>query len=413
MAVTPFLFYKSYDEKIYEEESFEEEKKFEESSYFTAFEIINIISLTCIWVFFIVLNFVFKNLFYVYLDLNYDKNKNSGNLNNNNENKNNNAYNYKNENKEISIYFGGKNIDVSIEIYKNIYLEEIRTKKKYIFKYILLKGITEAFTYIKINNEGIRNIFSITDWFFPKYNKLFYLLLNIFNSIYFLFFISFLTIIFHANNYSIYLNNKEVLASSSIKYTNIFLKYGNFEKAVTESRFYLYIITMIIILPFIIRRTFYRGFSKLYYSFISLLLSILLNILNIIYFILTLILVIYTSFLLFSENKQYFKIPTVYEIQFSLNLAILLIMILVFYGSISLFVYLLKIFINLKNMNNINNNEIIQTDFIYDGLDKIQYKLKEIQIEGFPRNLFYDLYIMNNNNISKELDNQNIITNTP
>ena len=91
----------------------------------------------------------------------------------NNPNNNNNSISEEEKIKKTSIFIGEINVNVQIKTDKNIYLEENITKKKYIFKQILLEGTTNDFIYVKIRDEGIRNIFAITDWMYPKFDGYF------------------------------------------------------------------------------------------------------------------------------------------------------------------------------------------------------------------------------------------------
>ena len=180
--------------------------------------------------------------------------------------------------------------------------------------------------------------------------------MNLFRYMFFLIFISVLTIIFHSKNYPEYYIIKSALeydTSLDIRNKNIFQMYGNFEQGVTESRFYLYIIVTLFIIICMFKRIYFSGFSNSKYIFILFLLSLSLIIFNGIYFILTIILIIFSYFSLNANNDYYkkYKIELtllVFEIQIYINIFFDIFIIKVIYDSIRLSIQVYILFKSLK-----------------------------------------------------------------
>ena len=416
-----------------EEEKLEEEILYNKVIYYG---IANVIAMFMVCTFNIVLCFISK-IIYIYLDLNFEDNKNSNNIviNNatNNQNyittinninsvnnmnrgnivNNNNTVNIINninintdKMKATSIFIGGKYINIQIETNKNIYLEELNSKKKIKFKHILLEGVTNNFIYIKINNEIIENMLSISDWEYPKFDQAFIYLDNTFSYIYAEMCLLPLSIYFYANECPIYFEIKEVVKNgyiSDIKYMNIFNIYGNFEKGVTASRFYLYIVALIFIFLFKIKRVYYGGKTNSFLKYISIVLGYLLIILNFVFFILSIILIVFGILSLNAESNYSAKFKEIYEIkidddmlvigivmQIIVSFSFLLDFCKVYTCSLYLFSYIKKINNNIDDLNNNQeSNEVVQSEINYLGLDSIKHTLYEYQINGHPRYLYY------------------------
>jgi hypothetical protein len=317
----------SIDNKKYgyysETDTTEPEKSEEEQLYEGIFiyGLINIFLLLILLIFNTVLCFM-NIMIFIYLDLNYEENEiNNFNYNNNIITVNNiNTINYINSRNDINdtktnnqnsiniinnktdiikkttINFRGKIIIVQIKPNKNIYLLDNNSKEVHIFKEILMEGITKNFIYIRIKDEIIQDMLSTTDWEFPKVDQMFILIKNSFNYIFVEICFLPLSLYFQASKEHMYYQIKDNIKTnviSNIENVNIFNYYGNFEKGVTESRFILYFIALIILFIFMIKRFLYGGKRYSCLDIISLILSIMLNLMNIIYLVLTIILIVY------------------------------------------------------------------------------------------------------------------------
>ena len=442
--------YSSYSANNYEKS--EEEKWFDEL-YIKCliFGIVNSIILFLMAIFIFILCFI-DELIYIYLDLNFENNKkfaiNNMQYTNNNIQFNANTINIinstnnlnrgyattinplnsnsSNDNddkiKKTSIIIEGKNIDIQIKANKNLYLQELNSKTIHTFKQILLENITNDFIYIKLKNESIKNMLSITDWEYPKLDQLYTYLNNSFVYTFVALFFFITSLFFHANDVVLYFKIKEDLSTgtySNIRYINIYKSYGNFENGVTQSRFYLYLITSIILYIFMVERATYRKWSKGSYILISYILSILFWVLNLVYIILSIILIVFSILSVIAEgdyseqyNDNYQKKPNddFLVTSFILQAIIGFIFIIDFYKlfavSLALYNYVSMIKNNSSDLNEnktLNENEIGQNEIHYLGLDSIQHTLYEYQIEGHPRYLYYSLRNENNN------ENNNII----
>ena len=436
-------------------EKSEEEKYFDniyEKCFF--FGILNFAILFFLDIFIFILTFS-NNVIYIYLDLNYEENSifeskdNNQNyqttinainsVNNFNRGKiaintpiNNNTTNKSDDQiKETSINVNDKKIDVLIKTNQNLYLQEITSKNIYTFKQILLKNIENDYIYIYIKNDIIKNMLSITDWEYPKLDQIYMYLNNTYTYTLIAFLFLSPCILFHANDEPLYFEIKDQFKMeefSNIPHINIYNYYGNFEKGVIVSRFYLYLISIIIIYLFMIKRAIYRNIFESCLTFISYILSILFIILNVIYNILNIILVVFSFFAdqavddFCKRYKEKFGIEfktgnlsAIFIIQVCLNIFFFLDFLKLICISAALFNYISKIKNNpfISNENESLNGESL-SEINYIGLDSNQYTLYEYQIEGHPRYLYYSLKKQsekNNNliNIDSKGGNMNTI----
>jgi len=210
----PFEIEKDYNYTNYEtrypivSQKTEEEILFQSASLILG---INFIFVAFIWIFYIV--FFLDITIYTYLDLGLEDDKtinNNVSINNNqymttiNNINNTNSYNRGNiitksnainDNninisesrdiiKTVSATINGTTLDIKIKYNKNIYLEELKTKTKHKFKQIFINGVTNDFVYIRIKDEIIENMLSITDWVYPKLDQLYIFINNTFIYIY-------------------------------------------------------------------------------------------------------------------------------------------------------------------------------------------------------------------------------------
>ena len=186
---------------------------------------------------------------------------------------------------------------------KNLYLkEENRKDKKYLFKQIKLNNQD---VYIVIKNDAYENMLSITDWRYPDPEELYEMFHEITSKIGFFILVYILPIFFHANDEELYLELRKLLQKGlfpKIRYKNIYIAYGNFEKVFTEIRVSIYIIILIFFIVILIKRIFYGGY--IIYKLIKYTKFIFFSLiaLNIIIFIINLILVVFSSDCLITES---------------------------------------------------------------------------------------------------------------
>lgn len=415
------------------------------------FGIVNSIILLLIFSFMVSLCFI-DELIYLYLDLNFEKSRNLISTNNNTNNNQNQNYintinivnstnnlnkgnaitiNNFNINSEIitddkikrtSLFLEGKNIDIQIKADKNLYLQEINTNSVETFKQVLLENITNDFIYIRLKNESIKNMLSITDWEYPKLDQLYIFLNNsyIFTFVALFFFIP--SLFFQTNDYHIYFQIKDDLSKgvySDIPYINIFNYYGNFQKGVAESRFYLYLIAIIILYIFIIKRAIYRSLNNSNFILIAYFLSILFMLLNAIYIILNIILIVFSILSLITEEKYSDKYNENYNIKpnddmLSIVFWIEIIINFFFLGdfcklyrvSVALLSYVSMIKNKAPDLDKKKSTQEVELNEIqYFGLDLNLHTLYEYQIEGYPRYLYYSLKNQNLINNKKLIEN--------
>ena len=67
------------------------------------------------------------------------------------------------------------------------------------------------YIFIKIKNEAIKNMLSITDWRFPKKDKMYKKIFGIFKETYIMLILSFFCLIFHLKDEEFYLFIKAIL----------------------------------------------------------------------------------------------------------------------------------------------------------------------------------------------------------
>ena len=322
------------------------------------------------------------------LDLNNKENNNLENIRNINEDSENDLI------KKGYLYIGDRNIEVGIIANKNIYLEEHKTLKDFIFKKVLLR---DSYIYFKIKNEAIKNMLSITDWIFPQKDEIYEMIYEILNNTIGLFtFLSFL-FFFHANDDDFYIKIKKNLQndiSSDIDYKGIFIIFGNFEKTVNLLKFYYYLIILFILLTLMFKRIFYGGYILLNYKYFYIL-SIIFFASNILLSLLTVFLIVFSVMCKDNELnniKKYSIYEThtnIFYIHYYFNIMYIIPTIIVIYKIYRLIKHLKKLKNDYDNLYISNGNENNQNEFKYIGRDLNYYSLNEIQIRGFPRNLLY------------------------
>lgn len=370
-----------------------------------------------------ILNHLYS-LICIYLDLNLEeytsgKKNNNTNYNNNINNTANDIENINDKIKEGYLYIGGKNISIAIEANKNLYLEEPKKEKIYIFKKIRLNNNMEG-VYVKIKNDAYENMLAITDWIYPEPEQIFGYIYTI--KTYIGLFLIFCSIPFKyiANNEKMYISlkkflEKEYLNVPEISNKNIFLIYGDFEIALVIIRFVIFIIAFLFFTLLLFKRVFYGGYvifklikisNILCYSFIWL---------NIIIFILNFLLSIFAflcdfvDFQLKYVYKNYEDHTNVFYIQAFFTVLSLGCIIFIIVNINQLRKDLLQIANDLDNLHTIKKNEEKEIELKYIGLDSKYYTLNEIQIEDHPRYLYYNLKLNEQNEEGLTVYNRNAI----
>ena len=366
-----------------------------------------------------------KSVITIYLDLNYEENKNKKyKIKQNDDINDNYRYAINHEKDKIKgsyLFIGGKNENVTINSSKSIYLEESIEKNKksaeklYEFKQIRLNRITDHYLYILIKNDAYKNMLSITDWRFNQPEELYDNLSTIVLLISSLIILFSVPLYFHANDEQFYFVLKAILkkdTSTDISYKGIFMAYGDFEKSFVIIRFSLYILIDLGFILLMIKRVFYGGYIIIKLLNYSNKIFISLNILNVIIMILNIILIVFsimcnTTELQIRQKYDYKTLHTnVFYIQHYYSYFCLIDMIIIIYKINCI----RKIILAIKNdFDSLEKNEKKEDDkyeYQFTGLDSKVHTLYEVQVEGHPRHLYYNIKDINQNS-----NNENIIDN--
>ena len=316
----------------------------------------------------------------------------------------------KEEVKKKTIYKKDKSFNIEVKANQILYLEEkivgkeINTYTR--FKQVRING-NNNFFYVRLDNKGINDILSFTDWEFPDLNEIFQKLGSISKLIYGVLFMSIPLLKMHISTELIYTLLVEAYYSTGLqgskkpKYFDIFMLYGDFEKSFTESRFALLTISLFFILLIMLKRIYLGGFSKYIFSLISFIASFFLILENLIFIFLSLFLALLTIFSLVSYYDTftevfYDMIPAKLFIQLFVNIIITVLLIKLLSENIRLSSSLNIIRIEVKNLYNSITlpNEAVKPGYQYKSIEEPdkQLYLGEVQLEGHPRYLFYTLY---------------------
>ena len=310
-----------------------------------------------------------------------------------------------------SVFLKNHRINAQIKINKGLYIinpkmeDNFRDMVKYEFKPVFLENLRSDFIYMLFKNEAIKNMFSMAQWKYPNKDEIVYILKDISQVIFVSLNFYLLTILLHVKNIDIYLEIKNfysIYDPNNYKYKmyKIFEKY---EYYVNETRFYIYIITFIIIQIFIVKRFFYGGASNPIHLNLSKWIAIIFFVIKIIYFLLSLgyIVLGIFSLILIINYKDLQKENGEEDVGVPILLFILIIIhtvinlgtiIVMFKYSLGLSKKLCSLFISYKEeltelyegKNGFSNLEFI-------GSDAKFHTLSEIIIPGLPRYLFYAL----------------------
>ena len=326
--------------------------------------------------------------------------------------------------KNLSMFINDNNTD-NMEIYynKNLYLEDIVSKKCVKYKKVLLKNIENNFIYIRMVNKSIINTLSLTDIQYPDLNEIFeklsYFAFTILRILVILFIYSKINI----SQFNEYITLRQIInkAFPDLKFKNIFIFYGNFENNLVKSSLSLYHITLVIILLYIIKMFYFGGFSKQLFVNISFVLCIIFIILNGIYIFLYFLSMIFSCLSFYvSSNVDNKTGNQIYSHWYLCIINLLIFSIILFGIIISLFIksiiFMKSVKVIKEDLKKLLNNDIslkgndIIKEIRYIGLDLKQYILEELKIPNHPRNLYYKLKedSGNNSSVNKLLDNTNI-----
>ena len=325
--------------------------------------------------------------------------------------------------KTKSISMADKNINIQINLNKALYLKGV-TDKNYEFRQILLENIKKDYLYIDVENESISNMLSISGWKYPNMDPVINYLKPITSLIFYSVFIIYLPTIFHIKDQPAYEAMKElfkIAKPEKVHFIPIFKIIGSLEKPISISRFYIFVIILVVLELFILKRYFYGGVSS--YGLLTLFyaLSIICFIITIIFLILS-ICIIVLSFLSLITVVDYRK-QDIYDKDIKMLLYIFLVQIALnssFFGELvkpilsgwmSLYTYFGLCRSEMKKLYDSETQGKTEYEFI--GLDNNTHKLTEVNIEkGFPRYLFYSLNNEGINNINQENEKvDNINTN--
>ena len=213
----------------------------------------------------------------------------------------------------------------------------------------------------------------------------------------------------------------KIAKPEKVYFIPIFKIIGSFEKAISISRFYVFVIILVVLELFILKRYFYGGVSS--YGLLTLFyaLSIICFIITIIFLILSICIMV-LSFLSLITVVDYRK-QDIYDKDIKMLLYIFLVQIALnssFFGELvkpilsrwmSLYTYFGLCRSEMKKLY--DSETQVKTEYEFIGLDNKTHKLTEVNIEkGFPRYLFYSLNNEGINNINQENEKvDNINTN--
>ena len=325
--------------------------------------------------------------------------------------------------KSKSISMGNQSVNVQIKLNKALYLKD-QFGQNCEFRQILLENVRNDFIYIKTENKAVDNMLSISCWKYPNMDPVINYLKPIAKLIYGAIFIIYLPLLFHIKDQPAYVQLKEVFKITKfekVKFIPIFKIVGAFENGVTVSRFVIFLIILIILELFRLKRYLLGGFSTNTFLTLFYALSIIALILIIIYLILSLLIVVFSILSILTLNdykkaifntKDMSMLLVIFILQIILNVSV--------FGEIvkpalSRLTSIIKYLGLCKNeLEKLYNPEMQgNTDYQFVGLDMLPHKLNEVIIgEGYPRFLFYALadggtYVVNNAN-PKNAQNNNI-----
>jgi hypothetical protein len=276
------------------------------------------------------------------------------------------------------------------------------------FKKINIVNLTNSFVYVKLGLNSVTDQISLAEWNYPDINIIFSRLADMSNSIYIILFFSVPLFKMHVDDellyYLIILANTPLNQNSNFKkakFFSVYEDYGSYEKRFTKSRFILYLIQLIIILFFMLKRIFFGGFKEPSYLLFSYILCIICLIENIIYVLLDFLTILFTLFSIISlydnENiKLYDEMLEVkFFVQLFINIIIFIFNIVLLKETVNLTLDYNKIrkdmnkFINKEDNIDENNPEFKPIEFKYISLEGKLCSIFEYRNTNLQRYLFY------------------------
>ncbi len=340
----------------------------------------------------------------------------------------------KQENDEInevktSLILNNTKYETQIKLNHLLYLQPINDintdiSKKNIFKFKKLNivNLTDSFIYMRLGINSVTDQISLAEWNYPDLNLIFSRLADMCNSIYIILFFSVPLFKMHVEDeltyFLIRLINKDLLIKP--KFSGIFDKYGSYEKKFTVSRFIIYLIQLIILLLFMLKRIFFGGFKEPLYLLISFIFCIICIINNIIYVIMDLVTILFTLFSIVCFYDKYNlettdgMLEVKLFVQLFINILIFIFNIILLKETIVLTVDVNKIkkamnkFINKEDNIDEDNPNFKPIEFKYISLEGNLCSIKEYTNPNLQRYLFYSTEntqgnIQENNNSGSEV----------
>ena len=324
--------------------------------------------------------------------------------------------------RNISIKLGDEVYEIEVKNTQNIYLDEVRSRKKIKFKEIKFDKLGKENCYMKLYNKGLKDQLGFSEWDYPNINEGFSRLGGILNLIYVVLFFSVILTKFHAKDeYAYNFLKYAIELGISVPFSKYYNNYGYLEKTISDFRLYAYIIISIIILLFMLKRAFFGGFKYSWEFLIFFITSILFVLLNLVIVVLTILIDVYSWFSLIAfSSKVHFEDEEILIAKFcivgSINILLFMLEIAIFVKSITYttFIFSMNREINgISNKNGDSNNTSVENreeGFEFTSLDNKPYYFQVINIKNLPKYLFY----LKSNDKRRRIfiaENQNIIPN--
>jgi hypothetical protein len=324
--------------------------------------------------------------------------------------------------RNVSINLGEEVYEMEVKNTQNIYLDEVRTRKKIKFKEIKFDKLGKESCYLKLYNKGLIDQLGFSEWDYPNINEGFSRLGGILNLIYVVLFFSVILTKFHVKDeYSYKLLKYAIELGISVPFSKYYNNYGYWEKTITDYRLYVYVIISIIILLFMLKRAFFGGFKYSWIFWIFFIISILFVLLNLGILLLTILIDVCSWFSLVAfTSKFHFEneelLIAKFCVQGSLNALLFIFEIAIFIKSIAYTAFILSMnreinSISYNNEDSYNiNMENREEGFEFTALDTKPYYFQAINIKNLPKYLFY----LKSNDKRRRIfvsENQNIVQN--
>ena len=311
-----------------------------------------------------------------------------------------------------------------IKLNEVLYLKQIATEKIYKFKKILIDNITNDFIYVKIGLNSISEQISLADWNYPDLNYIFSKLAEICNLIYLILVISvplFEMSLKKEANYEFFiaidpLSLTGISNEDQPLFGGIFSSFGYFSQTVNNVRFAFFIIHLIIILSYMLKRIYSGDFSKSTYFSITFIVFIYTCIECVVYSILDFLVILFGIFSIvcYYDSYEFLKdgnIEAKLFIQVILNIVIFIINIQLSIKSIKLTIDIHQLRKELGKLNNIEESEDFENnikpiEFKYISLEGDIITLKEYQNPLLQRYLYFTSDDGNINNNKQKINNQ-------